>query len=601
MKFLRNLLAAILGSMIGIFLLFFLMIMIFAAIGSMSEKEVVVKDNSVLVLNFKNEIKDYSDDNPFGNLSFTNLMSSNTQTLKDILFSIEKAERDDHIKGIVLESEFIRSNFGGMGFLREIRDKLKEFKESGKFVYAYNQLGYSQKGYWLASVADSVFMHPQGNIIFNGFGGTMSFYPDMLKKVGIEPEIIRHGKFKAAIEPFMLKKMSPENREQTMKYIGSLWNDCLSDISEMRNISVSELNELADAIAVRNPKTALENHFVDALYHQDQFTDLLRQKLGLAATDKDKAEIPYISLDKYKDVYVKKEGKKADKDDHIAIIYAEGSIKDDGANSITPELIETIKKVRDNEKIKAVVLRVNSPGGSALVSEYILREMELLRTQKPLVVSFGNVAASGGYYISCAADTIVAEPTTITGSIGVFGMFLTGKELIEDKLGIHLDNYGTNEHANFGGGSPLPIGARKLNDFERSIVQQSVEDVYDVFISHVAKARKMTKEQVDEIGQGRVWIGKDAKEIGLVDVMGSLFDAVDIAKEMAGIEGLANIEEYPKKKDPIETLLKDVTGKVKIALLKNELGESYQLYKKTQEALQYNGIQAALPYEIEVR
>lgn len=604
MKFLRNLLAAIIGSMIGLCLLFFLMMMVFAAIGAMSDDEVAVKKNSVLTLDLSGKIVDRAEDNPLASFSLGSFSQESELELSAILFNIEKAKDDKRIEGIVLNIPQLNSNFGGMGFLKEIRKKLEEFKESGKFVYAYNDMGYSQSGYWLASVADSVFMHPQGGIVINGFGGTIPFFTDMFKKIGVEPEIIRHGKFKAAVEPFMLKEMSPANREQTMKYVSSLWNDFLGDVSKSRGITVEELNRWTDEVTIRDPKSALKHKIVDALYHPDEFENFLKEKLGIAKENEDdkEKEIEYISFADYKSVKLESK-EKAGKDNDIAVIYAEGEIAGSGAGKITPKLAEVIADVRKDKDIKAVVLRVNSPGGSALVSEYILREMKLLKEKKPVVVSFGNVAASGGYYISCAADSIVAEPTTITGSIGVFGLFFTGKDLIENKMGIKLDSYGTNKHSDFGGASPLPmpVSSRRLTDFERNIIQEGVEDIYDVFISHVAEGRKLTKEQVDAIGQGRVWVGRDAKEIGLVDKFGGLIDAIDVAKKMAKIEGKAHVQRYPKKKDPIDEIINTLTHKGKTALLKEELGANYIYYKQAKELISHEGIQVRLPYEFPVQ
>lgn len=611
MKFLRNLLAAILGSIIGVGLLFFLLFVIFAAIGgSMSEKEVTVKKNSVLTLDFSDNIVDRAEDNPFSGLDLGFIKSGKEQGLNDILYAIEKAKRDKRIKGIVLKSMVVNAGFGGAGTIKEIRKKLKEFKETGKFIYAYNQMGYSQKGYWLAAVADSVFIHPEGFMMINGFGGTRVFYTDMFKKIGVEPQVIRHGKFKAAIEPFILKKMSPENREQTMRYTESLWQQCLEDISLDRGITVEQLNKLADDVVVRDPHSACEQGLVDAMLYQDEFTDLLKKKLGIEEgndegdndkeDDKKKNKINYIALSKYKDAKVKDTVKISK--DKIAVIYAEGEINVEGKKIIGPQLAETIRKVRENKKVKAVVLRVNSPGGSALVSDYIWREVVLLKKEKPVVASFGNVAASGGYYISCAADTIVAEPTTITGSIGVFGLLFSGEELIQNKIGFSMDSFGTNKHAEFGGTYPLPLPAasRPLNSFEKNIIQQGVEKVYDTFISHVAEGRGMTKEQVDAIGQGRVWIGTDAKELGLVDVLGGLNDAIRIAKDLAGIEGKAPILEYPKEKDPIEELFKGFSSTIKTRILKEELGHNYIYYNKAKKVLSYQGIQALLPYEVTI-
>lgn len=612
MKFLRNLLAAILGSIIGVGILFFLFIMIFAAVGSMSNEEVLVKKNSVLTLDLSHRIKDRVKENPFSNLDFGFFKSSQEQGLNDILYSIEKAKDDKRIKGIVLKSMMVNASFGGSATLKEIREKLKDFKKSGKFIYAYNQMGYSQYGYWMASVADSVFIHPEGGMMINGLGGAAVFYTEMFKKIGVEPEVIRHGKFKAAIEPFILNKMSPENKEQTMKYTNSLWEQLMKDISNSRNIPEESLNEWADEVVVRDSKTACEKGFVDAMLYQDEFTDFLKKKLGIKKENKSDTEsvdgekkskdkINYISIAKYKDAKVKNNAKISK--DQIAIIYAEGEIKSEGNDIIGPELAETIRKVRENKKIKAVVLRVNSPGGSALISDYIWREMVLLKKEKPVVASFGDVAASGGYYISCIADTIVAEPTTITGSIGVFGLMFSGKELIENKIGFNVESYGTNKHSAFGGvyPLPLPVSSRPLTSFERNIVQQSVERIYDTFISHVSEGRNMTKEQVDSIGQGRVWIGADAKKNGLVDVLGGLTDAIRIAKEMGGIEGKSPIVEYPKHKDPVQEFMESFSTHVKTKILKDELGVSYEHYMKTKQALSYHGIQALLPYEIIIK
>ncbi len=593
MKFLRNLLAVIVGFFISLFLLFFIFFIFVGVVAAVSgDKEVTVKKNSVLVLDLTDNIVDRGKKDPFANLDLGMFQQESKIGLNEILKSIENAKTDSKIKGIVLKTPYIR---GGAATINEIRQKLEEFKEeSGKFLYSYSNYGYSQGAYYLSSVADSIFFNPVGNLSLVGLGGERSFYPRMFEKMGIEPQIIRHGKYKSAVEPYMLEKMSAESREQTMKYVGSMWNQMLEAISESRGISIAKLNEIADEVSVRKAEDAVTHNLVDGLYYADEFEAMLRNELNVASSD----EVNYISVRKYKDAPNSALAISKSKN-RIAVVYSEGPIYGDGDGQIGPKLAETLREVREDEDVKAVVLRINSPGGSAVISDFIWREVELISQSKPIVASMGDVAASGGYYMACAADTIVAMPNTITGSIGVFGVLFSGEKLIKETLGILTDSYGTNKNTNLGGGYPLPIplASRKLNDFEQNLIQESVEDVYDTFISHVAEGRGISKEEVDRIGQGRVWIGEDAKELGLVDVLGDLEDAIEIAIDMAKVEDYKLVA-YPKLKDPIEEMLEGLSAKVTDHLVKRELGENHRLYKQVKELMKHEGILTYMPDQV---
>ncbi|MDG1189259.1 MAG: signal peptide peptidase SppA, partial [Flavobacteriales bacterium] len=512
----------------------------------------------------------------------------NTFGLNKILKSIEKAKHDDRISGIYLNTEMPQTS---SATTEEIRNKLQEFKDStDKFIIAYSEV-YSQKGYYLSSVADEIYLHPEGVIELKGLSYEGMFFKGALEKLEVEPQIIRHGKFKSAIEPFILEKMSDENREQVNRFISSIWNNMKMGISKAKNITEDELNALAENLFVQSPKDAVDYGLADALLFEDQVRDTLRQKLGI---EKD-AKVNKISLREYSEVSVKS-GKKKYSKDKIAVIYAQGDISSGEGDNLSIGSVTTskaIKEAREDEKVKAIVLRVNSPGGSALASETILREMELAKATKPVVVSMGDVAASGGYYISCKADTIVASPTTITGSIGVFGMLFNLENMMENKLGITTDRVKTNSYADLG--SPT----RALTTNERDIIQNQVKRIYDTFITNVSEGRNMTKSAVDSIGQGRVWTGEDAKELGLVDVLGGLEDAIDIAAEMADLESY-RIKNLPKLKNPFEEIIENLGGQITTKLVKNELGESYEYYQQLNEVMQMENVQMRMPMQFEI-
>jgi protease IV len=508
------------ASMVGFFLTFFLMFIIVAIVASASggKKEVFIKKNSLLHLRLNEEIADRANENPFSSLQFGNF--STPLGLHDITENIRKAAEDENIAGIFLDLGAINA---GMASVEEIRNVLLEFKKSGKFIQAYSEV-YSQKAYYLASVADKIYLHPTGLTELKGLNSEILFFKGTLEKLGLEPQVFRHGKFKSAVEPFIQDKLSDANREQIRTFISSFWNHMLEGIARERKLSVSNLQEIADNLQVTSAEDAKQKKLVDGLKYRDEVLEELKTKTSAEAIDK----IHFVSLERYQDVKSNKERGT----EKIAVVYAEGDIvdgngDDDEVGSI--EFSKAIRKARLDEKVKAVVLRVNSPGGSALASETIWREVVLTKKVKPVIVSMGNLAASGGYYIACEADTIVAQPNTITGSIGVFGLFFNTKALM-NKIGITVDTVKTARYAD------IMSPTRMVSPAESLIIQREIERIYDNFISHVAKGRKMTKAQVDSIGQGRVWSGIDAKRIGLVDVLGGLDTAIAIAARRAKLD-----------------------------------------------------------------
>ena len=587
-QFFKYVLATIVGFIAISIIGFFFFFMIIAALVSSTEKQVAVQDNSMLVLNLDRQILDRAPNNPFDDLDIPGFNQAKTIGLDDITKSLKKAVSDDRIKGIYLKLSMIN---GGMASVEEIRNALIAFKDScDKPVYAHaDKYMLDQKAYYLATVADKIVIHPEVSVDFRGIGGEMMFYKNALKKIGVEMQIVRHGKFKAAVEPFMLDKMSDENREQQLTYMGSLWNHMLNGISEKRNLSIDQLNLLADEVQTFNKgKKAVESGLVDEVKYKDEVLADLREITGISGTK----GVPIVGASDYADAPVKGKNKKFSRN-KVAVIYASGEIGMSlGGEFISgDELSKEIRKVRQDSSYKAIVLRINSPGGTVFDSETIWREVKLAAEERTLVVSFGDVAASGGYYLACAADKIVASPNTITGSIGIFGQIPNFGELLNDKLEITTDVVKTNKN------SDLLTLTRPMTDYERNLLQATIEEGYDTFISHVAEGRGMTKEQVDEIGQGRVWSGENAKEIGLIDEFGGLQDAIDLAVEMEGLEDYRTVS-LPTLPDPFEELFKTGTDNIRAKFIKNELGEKYRYYEYLKKASQMNGIYARMPYDI---
>ncbi len=590
MTFLRELLAVILGVFIagGIMFLIFLAFVSASASSFSEDAAVVVESNSVLELKLESTIKDdYSVTDPFA--SFLGGNDSDVLEMHEIISAIENAKNDDNIKGISINSLYVNA---GISQTQTIRDKLLEFKESGKFIVAYADV-FTQKNYYLSSVADSIYMNPVGAADFKGLSSEILYFKDFEDKYGVKMEIIRHGKYKSAVEPFLTNKMSDANREQISSFLNSIWSEMVSDIGESRKKSNDEINRIADELLIRTPKLALENNMIDGQLYYDQYEDKLKTLVGTDSAKK----LNILTLSEY--VSSGKGRIKSSASDKIAVLYAQGNIMyGEGDQSYIGQgkMIEALKKIRKDKKIKAVVLRVNSPGGSALASDLIWRELELTKKEKPLVVSMGNLAASGGYYIACNADSIVAEPTTITGSIGVFGMIPNANELI-GRIGINAEQVGTNKQS-----VGYSVFEPMSDDFYK-VTKEGVEDIYTTFVDRVATGRGMTVSEVDSIAQGRVWTGAEALENGLVDKLGSLEDAIEIAAELAEIEDYRTTN-YPRFKVDFQDAFNpfSISIKTKEKLLKEELGvENYTIFKGMKEFIDMKGIQARMPYILEIK
>ena len=588
MTFLRELLAAILGVFISFMIMFFVLIAIGSMIGSsfVDDGTVVVKKNSVLVLKLEDVIKDYApkSDDPFAQILG---LEEKKIGLNSILNAIDNAKYDDQIIGISIESLMIQ---GGIAQIQEIRDKLYEFKESGKFITAFADV-YEQKNYYLSSVADSIYVNPEGLIDFRGLSGEVLFFKDFQEKYGVKMEVIRHGKYKSAVEPFLASEMSEANREQTEAFLNSIWSEMISDIDDSRKIEVEEINHIADELLARTPDLAIEHKMITGKLYKDEYVKVLKSLGGIA----EEAPIYSVSIKNYIDTGKGRLINSAS--DKIAIIYAQGDImygKGD-ESYIGPELIiESLKKARKSKDVKAIVLRVNSPGGSALASDMIWREIEVTKKDKPVVVSMGNFAASGGYYISCNADRILADPTTITGSIGVFGMVPNMSEFA-DRIGINAEQVGTNKRSlNYSLFEPM------TDDFY-NVTKEGVERVYTSFVTKVAEGRKMTFEQVNEIAQGRVWTGTQALDNGLVDELGGLEDAIKAAAELVEIDEY-RIRSYPDYKKELMDMVSGPFGSVKQQILEDEIGiENLKVYNKIQQFGNWTGLQTRLPFLLEVK
>ncbi len=585
-SFFKTLLASIIGVIVGFVLLFFIFLFAVGAVVSAGDQPYNVKPNSVLQLKFDRAIVDRASKNPFEGVGLLSMRPVRNLGLNEILSNIHKAKNDDNIKGIYLDVSIISA---GYATAEEIRAALADFKTSGKFIVAYSDV-FSQKAYYLASVADKVYLNPEGELQLLGLRSEILFYKKALDKLGVEPEIIRHGKFKSAVEPFMLDKMSPENREQQLTYMGSIWNEVAKAIASDRKLTVDAINKMVNTIAIRNAKSAVQNGLVDSLMYIDQVKEKLCSLSGVANEN----DLNLVSFDDYrKSVDLK--GKKFSKN-KIAVIYASGEIGmgEGSSTAIGSEgLSDAIAEARKDSSVKAIVLRVNSPGGSALASEIIWRELELAKKVKPLVVSMGDVAASGGYYISAPADVIVANPTTITGSIGVFGLMFNLQKAMADKLGITVDVAKTHAH------SDMLTLYRPLTAEERSVMQTGVEEVYHTFTSRVSEGRKMDIAKVDEIGGGRVWSGENAMGIGLVDEFGGLDEAIKVAAKKAGIDGY-RILELPKQKEAFEEILQDFSSQAKVWLFQDELTETFKHYDALKSMLKNQGIEARMPYDVEL-
>jgi protease IV len=588
-NFFSTMFASLLGSILAAVILFFIGFLIIIAISSSNsdEENAQIEKHSILNLDFGTKITDKEPSNPIDGFSLLNMRADLSIGIKTVLDNIAKAKADENIDGIFMNLSSLDVELSNV---EEIRNALLNFKESKKFIYSFAN-NYSQKSYFLASVSDKIYLNPVGDLEFIGLGAQVLFYKKVLDKFGIEPVIIRHGKFKSAVEPFMLDKMSEANKEQLLSYVGSIWSQMLKGISKERNIEVSRLNQIADSLLISSANASVSEGLIDSLAYYDQVIEKLQNK----TKEKKEGDLKLVSLSKY--IKVPKPKNKNEKGlakDKIAVIYATGEIvmgSGDGTNIGAESLSKIIKEARKDEKTKAIVLRVNSPGGSALASEIIWREMDLARKTKPVIVSMGSLAASGGYYISCAADTIVAEPTTLTGSIGVFGLLFNIEKLLNDKIGITVDRVNTNKYSDLGS------AMRKMKPEEQAFIQKSVEDIYATFIKHVADGRGLTVGKVDDIGQGRIWSGINALEIGLVDTLGGLNLAIEIAAKKAKLDKY-RLENFPKKKETIDAIMELFGEDSKTKALGSELQDFEPYYKAFINIKKMKGIQARIPFEI---
>ena len=587
MTFLRELLAVILGVFISFFIMFVVLIAIGTALGSSfsDDEKINVKVNSVLVLKLEDEIKDYApkSSDPFDEIfSF----SDSKMGLNDIINAIENAKYDDNILGISIETMQVKA---GIAQTQSIRDKLFEFKESGKFITAYADV-YDQKNYYLSSVADSIYVNPVGGIDFKGLSTEILYYKDFQDKYGIKMEVIRHGKYKSAVEPYLANKMSDSNRQQIQSLLSSIWSELVDDIGESRDKNNQEINNIADELLARNPKLAIDNNMITNEMYKDQYKEVL----NILSNSEDSKDLNVVSLSDY--ISSGKGRIKSTSKNRIAVIYAQGEIKYGKGDEkyIGQELIiKALKKARKTSNVKAIVLRVNSPGGSALASDIIWRELELTKKEKPLVVSMGNLAASGGYYISCNADKIIAEPTTITGSIGVYGAVPNASDLV-GRIGINAEQIGTNKQS-VGYSLFEPIA-----DSFYKVTKEGVEHVYKTFVEKVAAGRNMSFAQVDSIAQGRVWTGKEALKNGLVDELGSLDDAVAAAAKLAEVDDY-RVRNYPNYKKDIKDMFKGPFASIKQSVLKGEIGEeNFRIYKRLKQISEIEGVQTRMPFLIEI-
>ena len=589
-NFIKYTFASLVGTLLTFLVVFFIFMGMIAAMSSAfsgEDKLITVKENSVLRLKLGKSLTDRQPKNP---LAKYGLGDDKGLVGMDRIFQVLKAAKEDSkIKGIYIDTRNLPG--GGIASYEALRKALLDFKSGGKFIYAYGEY-YSQKDYYIASVADKVVVNPVGAVDFKGLAAQIMFFKKAMEKLDIEMQIIRgpNNKFKSAVEPFMYDQMSEANKEQTNKFLSSIWESMLSDIAISRDLSIDQLQTIADSLSASDAATAKSVGLVDMVAYEDQFRAELMKKLDV--TDKDKYH--EITLTDYATTVNKVDNLKAK--NKIAVIYAVGEIiSGEGNDQIigSDRISKAVRKAREDSSIKAIVLRVNSPGGSALASEVMWRELVLAKEVKPVVVSMGNYAASGGYYISCMANKIIAEPTTITGSIGVFGMIPNLKNFLNDRLGLTFDGVSTNANSDMGSVS------QPLTPFQQKVIQNSVVDIYTAFITHVAEGRNMTVEQVDAIGQGRVWSGVDAIKIGLVDELGGLDKAIVEAAKLAGIESY-RITKRPELKDPFEEMIKKFGGDVKLSVIEDELGASYKYYEYIKKMQTMEGFQARLPYFIEI-
>ena len=581
-QFLKFVLASVIGVIVASFIFFLVGIM--TLVSMTAQQPTTVKEKSVYVLNLSGIVEERHTQTPFEQLWSEQMPAYG---LDDLLASIEKAKENENIKGIYLNAGAFSCSPASM---QEIHDALLRFKECGKFVVAYGGV-YMQGAYYIASVADKLIVNPSGSLGWHGLSTQLVFYKELMKKIGVDMQIFRVGTYKSAVEPYIGTEMSAANREQTSVYMQSIWNRLVADVAASRHISAERLNELADEnMDLREAEMYVQCGLADTLMYKDQVNDYLKSLVGAGEKEKlhtlttaDMINLPAAAPKKSKNI--------------VAVYYAYGEI--DGAESVTGsgivsgKVIKDLRKLRENDDIKAVVLRVHSPGGSAYGSEQIWREVSLLKEKKPVVVSMGDYAASGGYYISCAADVIVAEPTTLTGSIGIFGMVPDASELMTEKLGLHFDGVKTNELAD------MNSAMRPLNKEEKQIMQNMVNNGYELFVRRCADGRKMDVNEIKRIAEGRVWTGEIAKKLNLVDELGDIERAISLAAEAAGTQDDYRIERYPEKVDFLTSLMAAPESYIK-SCLQDRFGVYFNGFNFLKNMRNIDRLQARLPFDLSI-
>lgn len=584
MNFFKTFLASCLGSLLALVALVFILIAFFSvAISNFSSDntQTVVSDNSVLQLKLNGRITEMDVEDPFEGLPIPGAEEPAIGLIQ-LKKALLHAKSDNAIRGIYLDVSMFQ---GGYAVAKEIRESIIDFRKSGKWVIAYSET-YSEASYYLASSADKVFLNPEGEIEFNGLAVEVSFFKKLFDKLEIKPEIFRVGDFKSAVEPFFLDKMSDANRLQLKELIDEINSTTLKEVGESRKISEDEIKKISSHMLVASPQDAKKYKLVDSLVYYDEVQSDLRSRLSLGKSDK----ITFIKYNKYKKSFTASSSSK----NEIAVIVAEGDIVTGKAQEGTigsDTFAEELRKARTNNKVKAIVLRINSPGGSALASDVMWREVRLASKEKPIIASMSNLAASGGYYIAMGCDTIVAEPNTITGSIGVFSVLFDLSSFLDKKIGITFDEVKTGEAGN------LVTFTRPLTEIEKAIWQKKTDKIYEGFTSKAAEGRKMPVEKLRSVASGRVWSGTQAKERGLVDVIGGFDDAIRIAANAAGVGEDYKIKLYPKQKTFLAQWLQGLEENAKVKMLQQELGDGYETLQQIKKVQHYQGIQARMPFE----
>ncbi len=586
-QFFKFMLASIFGVIISVFLLFFIIAGIVGGlVGSTQNSDnKTIETNSVLTLKLDYMIPERTSKNPFEQFNFNTFENNKSAGLNDVLLAIKGAKENENIKGIYLNLSISPNDYAT---LEAIRNALIDFKSSKKFVVAYGEL-LEEHSYYLASVADEIYLNPSGELLMDGFSSTTPYLKGLFNKIGVEPQLIRHGKFKSAGEPLIADKMSDANREQIQAYLGGMYDNFINAIAKSRKITPDQLKQMVDELSIQSPEDAKRLNMITDVLFEDQVQDILTKKVGV---DKFK-DVKFVSATEVaKNVTTTPYSVK----EKIAVIYCVGDIvsgKSSDQNMGSATIVESLRKAKNDSNIKAVVLRINSPGGSALASDVMWREVVLTKKVKPVIVSMGAVAASGGYFIAAPADVIVAQENTITGSIGVFALLVNAQKLIKDKLGVNMETVKFGKYADMG------TASRPLTGAEQAILQKYIDKIYNEFINKVAQGRNLTPEQVDSIAQGRVWSGTDAKKIGLVDEFGGLDKAIEIAAKKSNLKEY-RITNYPEQKDPFESFMSSMSDEASTYMAKQKFGEHYEWYNQVTKLLKYEGLQMRMPTSIEI-